>query len=81
MSHKTRVTFTIGEPENGQPYLQMEFLDSIPGLPNNPPVFDLPPGTDMSKAKEIAFYLNENLVAFRPFPAEPKSAFQTHVKL
>ena len=80
MSYQTRVTFTTGEPENGPPYLQMEFLDAIPGLPVDPPVFDLPPGTDMKKAEEIAAYLNKNLAAFRPFPSQPKSGFQTQVK-
>jgi hypothetical protein len=80
MSYKTRITFTIAEPDGGQPYLQMEFLDSIPGLPNDPPVFDLPPGTDMQRAEEIAAFLNSNLIAFRPFPSERKSGFQTTIR-
>lgn len=70
MSQKTRVKFTIGEPGEGQPHLQMWFLDSIPGVPDNPPVFELPPGTDMEKAEEIAKYLNKTLVSFRLFPTE-----------
>ncbi|KAA8692054.1 hypothetical protein [Pseudomonas caricapapayae] len=80
MSYKTRVVFTIKESGEGVPYLNMEFHDDIPGLPDNPPAFDLPPGTDMFKAREIASYLNKNIDAFRPFPHVPEARFQTEVK-
>ncbi|KIQ36478.1 hypothetical protein [Pseudomonas viridiflava] len=80
MSHKTRIVFTIKESGDGVPYLNMEFHDDIPGLQTDPPAFDLKPGTDMSKAREIAAYLNENLAAYRPFPLEPAASFQREVK-
>ncbi|MFV3402831.1 hypothetical protein ACNFIC_02600 [Pseudomonas sp. NY15463] len=80
MSYKTRVKFTIKETADGVPYLHMEVLDSIPNFPDEPPAFDLPPGTDMTKAGEIARYLNENIEAFRPEPSVPAPSFQTKVK-
>ncbi|MDQ7987027.1 hypothetical protein QYS36_18970 [Pseudomonas sp. G34] len=73
MSHKTRIVFTIKESAEGVPCLNMEFHDDIPGLPVDPPAFDLPAGTDMAKAREIARYLNQNLAAYRPFPLDPAS--------
>lgn len=80
MSHKTRIVFTIKESGEGVPCLNMEFHDSIPGLPVDPPAFDLKPGTDMEKAREIAAYLNDNLAAFRPFPLRPAFGFQSFDK-
>ena len=80
MSYKTGIVFTIKESADGTPCLNMEFYDNIPGLPDDPPAFDLPLGTSMEKAKEIAAYLNENLAAYRPFPLEPKAGFQQQVK-
>lgn len=80
MSHKTRIVFTVKESGDGVPYLYMEFYDHIPGLQKDPPAFDLKPGTDMSKAREIAKFLNENLAAYRPFPLEPAASFQKEVK-
>jgi hypothetical protein len=80
MSYKTRIVFTVKEWGDGVPYLHMEFHDNIPGLPDNPPAFDLPPGTDINAAGEIAKYLNHNLTAFRPFPSQPIPTFQTTVK-
>jgi hypothetical protein len=77
MSHKTRVKFTIKETDNGTPYLYMEALDNIPNFPKEPPAFDLPPGTDMEKATEIANYLNSNLAAYRPEPTKPSHGWQT----
>ncbi|NWA43846.1 hypothetical protein HX871_07130 [Pseudomonas reactans] len=76
MSHKTRVKFTIKETGDGTPYLYMEALDSIPNFPSDPPAFDLPPGTDMKKAKEIANYLNSNLATYRPEPSKPSVGWQ-----
>lgn len=76
MSHVTRVTFTIKETAEGAPYLHMEALDAIPNFPAEPPAFDLPPGTDMAKAKEIAAYLNQNLAGFRPEPSRKTYGFQ-----
>lgn len=80
MSDKTRVVFTIKETGDGVPYLTMEFHDPIPGLPDDPPVFDLNPGATMEDAKEVAAYLNKNIAAFRPFPMRPAASFQTRVK-
>lgn len=80
MSYKTRVKFTIKETAEGVPYLFMEALDSIPNFPDDPPAFDLPPGTDMAKAEEIARFLNKNITAFRPEPLVPAPSFQTKVK-
>ena len=80
MSHKTRIVFTVKESESGEPYLNMEFHDNIPGLQEEPPVFDLKLGTDLAQAKEIAKYLNENLAAYRPFPSRPTHGFQTFVR-
>ena len=76
MSHKTRIVFTIKESGDGVPCLNMEFHDNIPGLPDDPPAFDLKPGTGMDKAREIAAYLNDNLAAFRPFPNRKTYGFQ-----
>ncbi|QQD56712.1 hypothetical protein MHB_0010845 [Pseudomonas fluorescens BBc6R8] len=80
MSHKTGIVFTVKESADGVPYLHMEFHDNIPGLQEDPPAFDLKPGTDLAQAKEIAKYLNENLVAYRPFPNRPTHGFQTFVR-
>ncbi len=80
MSYKTRIVFTVKESGDGVPCLNMEFHDNIPGLPEDPPAFDLNPGIDLKKAKEIAAYLNKNLAAFRPFPLESKPGFQQGVK-
>ncbi|MNF41378.1 hypothetical protein D3C84_224020 [compost metagenome] len=71
MSNKTRVVFTIKETGEGRPYLMMEFHDPIPGLPDDPPVFDLQPGATMEDAEEVAAYLNKNISAFRPLPMVP----------
>lgn len=81
MSQKTRVKFTIKESGDGVPYLHMEFLDSILGLPDQPPAFYLRAGTQMQEAEEIALYLNSNLAEFQPFPQEPAHQFQTEVKI
>lgn len=81
MSQKTRVKFTIKETGDGVPYLYMEFLDSIPGLPEDPPAFYLRPGTQMLEAEEIARYLNSNLAEFQPFPLGPANQFQTEIKM
>ncbi|MGE8098069.1 hypothetical protein [Pseudomonas fluorescens] len=80
MSYKTAIVFTVKESGDGVPYLHMEFHDAIPGLPDDPPAFDLQPGTDIKTAHEIANYLNENLAAFRPFPSRPIPTFQKAVK-
>lgn len=76
MSHVTRVKFTTKETAEGVPYLHMEALDVIPNFPPEPPAFDLPPGTDMAKAEEIAAYLNKNLAGFRPEPHLKTYGFQ-----
>ncbi|KQM46418.1 hypothetical protein ASE80_16820 [Pseudomonas sp. Leaf15] len=70
MSQKTRIKFTIGELDPVQPNLQMWFQDSVDGLPDNPPVFELPPGTSMEQAEEIAKFLNKTLISFRLFSGE-----------
>ena len=77
MSYVTRVKFTIKESGEGVPYLHMEALDNIPNFPSEPPAFDLPPGTDMEKAREIASYLNANLSGYRPEPSRKTFGFQT----
>jgi|GEM_PF-2634888 len=81
MSQKTRVKFTNKETADGAPYLYMEFLDSIPGLPEDPPAFYLNPGTEMPEAEDIARYLNANIREFQPYPLDPPSRFQTEVKI
>ncbi|MNF65496.1 hypothetical protein D3C84_472600 [compost metagenome] len=80
MSDKTRVVFTIKETGEGQPYLTMEFHDAIPGLPDDPPVFDLKPGATMEDAEEVATFLNRNIAGYRPFPSRSRSAFQSKVE-
>ena len=80
MSYKTRVKFTVKETGDGRPYLMMEFYDQIPGLPNEPPVFDLKPDATIEDAEAVASFLNKNIEAYRPFPTQPIPAFQTSVK-
>jgi hypothetical protein len=72
MSYKTRVVFTIKETDVGRPYLMMEFHDDIPGLPVDPPVFDLVDGATMEEAEVVAKFLNAKIEFYRPFPLVPK---------
>lgn len=72
MSYKTRVAFTIKEAVDGRPYLMMEFHDDIPGLPVDPPVFDLIEGATMEEAELVAKFLNAKIAFYRPFPMIPK---------
>jgi hypothetical protein len=72
MSYKTRVVFTIKETAEGRPYLMMEFHDDIPGLPVDPPVFDLREGATMEEAELVATFLNAKIASYRPFPMIPK---------
>lgn len=81
MSYKTRVKFTIKEVGDGVPYLYMEALDQIPNFPIDPSAFELPAGTEMAKAEEIARYLNTNIESFHPEPLVPVPKFQTGVDL
>lgn len=74
MSHKTRVVFTVHETEAGQPYLTMEFHDDVPGLPDDPPIFDLVEGSTMEEAEVLAKLLNMKIASYRPFPQPPKFA-------
>lgn len=80
MSYKTRVKFTVKETGKGRPYLMMEFYDHIPGLPEDPPVFDLKPDATIEDAEAVASFLNKNIEAYRPFPTQPIAAFQSSVK-
>lgn len=70
MGYTTRVTFTIGEQESGQLYLQMVFLDALPPFLESPPIFDLPPGMSMKRAEEVASYLNDIAAVFQTSPLE-----------
>ncbi len=72
MSYKTRVVFTVKEADDGHPYLMMEFHDDIPGLPVDPPVFDLMVGATMEEAEVVARFLNAKIAFYRPFPMVPK---------
>ncbi|WP_117182388.1 hypothetical protein [Pseudomonas amygdali] len=65
MSKKTGITFKVGEQDSGTPYIQMWFDDVVPGLPDNPPVFEVKAGSSMQEVEAIAAYLNQTLTSFR----------------
>ena len=72
MSYKTRVAFTVKETVDGRPFLIMEFQDDIPGLPVDPPFFDLREGATIEEAELVAEFLNARIASYRPFPMIPK---------
>jgi hypothetical protein len=73
MSYKTRVVFTVKEADDGHLYLMMEFHDDIPGLPADPPFFDLMVRATMEEAELVATFLNAKISYYRPFPLAPKN--------
>ena len=59
---RAKYVFTIKEFAEGTPWIMAEPLNGGINLPNDGFLgFDLPKGTSMAKAKEIAKFLNDNL--------------------
>lgn len=80
MINSTEVKFTVGEQETGTPYIQMWVDGSVRGMPNDPAVFEVKPGSSMEEVEAIVAYLNKNLVSLSLFPTEPPPVFQREVK-
>ena len=81
MINSSELKFTVGEQESGTPYIQMWVDGSVRGMPNDPAVFEVTPGSTMEEVQAIADYLNKNLVSLSLFPQGPSSGFQREVKL
>lgn len=64
MTKRAKPVFTVKEYGDGQPWICIEYWNSEEGMPNDLYGFDLEPGTDIHKAKEIAKYMNDNLEHF-----------------
>lgn len=59
---RAKHAFTVKEFNDGTPWIALEPLNESIDLPNDGFLgFDLPKGTNINKAKEIAKYMNENL--------------------
>ncbi len=59
---RAKYVFTIKEFSEGTPWIMAEPLNESVKLPNHGFLgFDLPKGTNMAKAKEIAKFMNDNL--------------------
>lgn len=61
-TERAKYVFTVKEFSNGTPFIALEPLNKSITLPEEGFLgFDLPEGTDINKAKDIAKYLNKNL--------------------
>lgn len=80
MINSSGVKFTVGEQETGTPYIQMWVDSSVRGMPDDPAVFEVKPGTSMSEVEAIASFLNKNLVSLSLYPSDPSPTFQREVK-
>lgn len=69
MINSTGVTFTVGEQETGTPYIQMWVDEKVLGMPNEPAVLEVKPGSSMQEVEAIKNYLNANIVSFSLYPS------------
>ncbi|MEE4341423.1 hypothetical protein V2J66_07340 [Pseudomonas alliivorans] len=69
MINSTGVKFTVGEQETGTPYIQMWVDGKVLGMPNEPAVLEVKPGSSMQEVEAIKNYLNSNIVSFSLYPA------------
>ncbi len=61
-TERGKYTFTVKETAGGRPWICLEPSGGGVNFPGDGSLgFDLPGGTDIEKAKEIARYLNNNL--------------------
>ena len=62
MAASARVIFTVEEVAGGEFIIKLEPVDkNLPALENGFLAFDLPDGTTVNKAEEVAAFLQENL--------------------
>lgn len=71
MINSTDLKFTVGEQETGTPYIQMWVNPTVLGMPRDPAVFQVKPGSSLDEVEAIATFLNEHLVSLSLFPADP----------
>lgn len=64
MTKRAKPIFTVKQYPNRQPWICIEYWTAEDGMPSELFGFDLAEGTDASKAKEIAQFMNDNLEHF-----------------
>lgn len=64
MTTRAKPVFTVKEYHDGHPWICVEFLTADKDMPMHTYGFDLEPGTTYERAKEVAEFMQDNLIHF-----------------